>query len=138
MAFLDHSDSRSPRLAGGVSLIHGFVIAATGGLASLLFAPTEAIRHELYHLVGCGHARIMDECYRRIALAKRSKKIPDGFFPVFLYLEDEDISRNCGRNLVIEDRAEANRIARLRDAQMKLQAAGQAPPVRHCPSPAKS
>jgi len=133
LAFLGQSDSRQPRLVGGVSLIHGFVVASAESMRGLSLTPVEAARHELYHLVGCGHAQTMDECYRRIALAKGQRKGADAFFPVFLYLEDEDIERNCGENLLIDDRGNANRIARLRGAQMERQAAGQAPPVRSCP-----
>jgi hypothetical protein len=132
-AFLGESDERAPRLAGGVSLIHGFVVASAGSMRFLSLTPAEAARHELYHLVGCGHAQTMDECYRRIALAKGRRKGADAFFPVFLYLEDVDIERNCGENRLIDDRDEASRIARLRDAHMARQAAGQAPPTRSCP-----
>jgi hypothetical protein len=137
LAFLGESDSRQPRLVGGVSLIHGFVVASAASMRGLSLTPVEAARHELYHLVGCGHAQTMDECYRRIALAKGRRKGADAFFPVFLYLEDEDIARNCGENLLIDDHGDANLIARLRGAQMERQMSGRAPPARSCP-PAKT
>jgi hypothetical protein len=134
LAFLGESDERAPRLAGGVSLAHGFVVASADFVRRPLLAPTAAARHELYHLAGCGHAQVMDECYRRIALAKQRRKGPDAFFPVFLYLEDADIERNCGENRLIEDRGEANRAARLRGEALARQAAGETQPARCHPS----
>jgi hypothetical protein len=132
-AFMDQAvDFRDGELVGAVSLSHGVVLATRESLAHASLTPIEAVRHELYHLVGCGHAWVMDECYRRIALAKQRRKSADAFFPVPLYLEDEDIRRNCGDNPLIDDRGDANRIAQRWVAQRKQLAAGEAPPARPC------
>ena len=138
-AFLEHAiDFRDGELAGAVSLSHGVVLASSESLARSSLTPVEAVRHELYHLVGCGHAWVMDECYRRIALAKQRRKSADAFFPVLLYLETEDIQRNCGNNPLIDDRSDANRIAQRWVEQRKQRAAGGTPPARPCPPAQKS
>jgi len=134
LAFLGHSDRREHRQAGAVLLVHGFVLAAEESLRHFLMTPTEAVRHELYHLVGCGHAQVMDECYRRIAAAKGRRKGADAFLPVFLYIENDAIERNCGRNALIDDRNEANRIAGIWVSHTVLRAADRARPARPCPS----
>jgi len=125
IVFLGHSDERMSRMAGSVSLHHAIVLASPESMQTSTMTPVDVVRHELYHLVGCGHARVMDECYHRIALAKARRKGPDAFFPVYLYLLDEDLEKYCGENALIDDRAEANRIARLWVAQRQRQAAGE-------------
>lgn len=136
-AFMDHvADFRDGKLVGAVSLSHGVVLATSESLAHSSLTPKDAVRHEFYHLVGCGHAWVMDECYRRIALAKQRRTSAAAFFPVLLYLEDEDIRRNCGNNPLIEDRDDANRIAQRWVEERKRQAAGHATLARPCP-PAK-
>ncbi len=49
----------------------------------LFFRGDEAtLIHEGYHLLGCGHGLLMDECYRRIARLKRaSGESQADFFP---------------------------------------------------------
>ena len=132
LAFLGPSDDFVSGLAGGVSLTHGFVLASPESTRRFPLTPAQVTRHEIYHLVGCGHSPTMDECYRRIALAKSKRGGANAFFPVFLYALDEDIERNCGVNSLIDDRGEANRIAQRWAGERERLASGQALPARQC------
>jgi hypothetical protein len=132
LAFLAPSDDFVSELAGGVSLTHGFVLATPESTRRFPLTPIEVARHEIYHLVGCGHSPTMDECYRRIALAKSKRGGASAFFPVFQYVLDEDIGKHCGANPLIDDRAEANRIAQRWVGENERLAAGHALPAWHC------
>lgn len=132
LAFLGPSDDVVSALAGGVSFTHGFVFATPEGAQRFTLMPAEVVRHEIYHLVGCGHASVMDECYGRIARAKANRNGADGFFPVFQYILDDDIRKNCGENPLITDRAEANRVAGRWATELGRQTTGAMSPARRC------
>jgi hypothetical protein len=132
LALLGSPDDMVSYVAGGVILTHGFVLATPEGARRVSLTPAELVRHELYHLLGCGHASVMDECYRRIALAKSRRVGPNAFFPVYEYVLEEDIRRNCGVNALIADRGEANRVAQGWVAAREHQASGHALPTRSC------
>ena len=131
-AFIDPADDLITTQVGGVSLIHGFALATPHGTRQALLTPAEVVRHEFYHLIGCGHAAVMDECYRRIARAKTTRNAADAFFPVFMYILDEDIRKNCGENRLIVERAEANRIAQRWAEEGERTASGTGAPARRC------
>jgi len=131
-AFLGPSDELVTELAGGVALTHGFVLATPESTRQFMLTPAEAARHEIYHLAGCGHSPTMDECYRKIAHAKRKRGSTNAFFPVFLYILEEDVRKNCGANALIADRGEANRIAQRWVAEKERRASGQASPEPRC------
>lgn len=126
-AFVAPSEDSALDAAGAVTLAHGFAVITPSMTRRHFMTPAEVVRHEFYHLVGCGHAQTMDECYRRIARAKGERRRPTDFFPVFQYVLDEDIERNCGANRLFDERAEVNRTTRLWLAEGERIASGRAP-----------
>ena len=70
-------------------------------LENILFFRGDAsvLIHEGYHLLGCGHALFMDDCYRAIARLKGVSASARAFFPA----QGED-------GTILRSRAEANRI----------------------------
>lgn len=60
--------------------------------------PSRTFIHETYHLLGCDHALIMNECYHRIQLAKGLPSL-NQFFPSFgtdekiIFLSHEDVNK---------------------------------------------
>ncbi|TGK04915.1 hypothetical protein EHO59_08685 [Leptospira semungkisensis] len=63
----------------------GFILAHTASLGSLLYggAP-HTIVHEGYHLLGCGHAFFLSECYTKIRDLKLASEKEEAFFPAAL------------------------------------------------------
>ena len=60
---------------------HVYVVARIGSLQQLLMPPARALRHELYHLLGCEHFAMV-QCYQMIARLKRAGGSSDpDFFP---------------------------------------------------------
>jgi hypothetical protein len=91
----------APEILGEVddfSMTKGYVVDRVASLNQVLmlpwFSPEKVARHEAYHMVGCGHDLVMNECYEHIAEAKwLAKQLDDAgcyeksgvkpFFPSF-------------------------------------------------------
>lgn len=91
----------APEILGEVddfSMTKGYVVDRIASLNQVLmlpwFSPEKVARHEAYHMVGCGHDLVMNECYEHIAEAKwLAKRLDDAgcyqksgvkpFFPSF-------------------------------------------------------
>jgi hypothetical protein len=68
----------APEVLGEVddyTMTRGYVVDRIASLNQVLlspwFSPAKVARHETYHMLGCGHALVMGECYKHIAEAKR-------------------------------------------------------------------
>jgi hypothetical protein len=76
-----------PEVLGAVNdetLTHGYAIAQRGSLNQLFMPPADIIRHELYHLLGCGEHFDMRRCYEQVAALKRWKRDNrSDFFPAW-------------------------------------------------------
>jgi hypothetical protein len=67
----------APEVLGEVddyTMTRGYVVDRIASLNQVLlspwFTPAKVARHETYHMLGCGHALMMGECYKHIAEAK--------------------------------------------------------------------
>ncbi len=67
----------APEVLGWVddaTMARGFVVSRFGSLNQVLmglwFSPSQAARHETYHLLGCGHDLTLQACYDKIRDAK--------------------------------------------------------------------
>jgi hypothetical protein len=67
----------APEVLGEVddhTMTRGYVVDRIASLNQVLlspwFSPAKVARHETYHMLGCGHALVMSECYKHIAEAK--------------------------------------------------------------------
>jgi hypothetical protein len=67
----------APEVLGEVddyTMTRGYVVDRIASLNQVLlspwFSPAKVARHETYHMLGCGHALVMGECYKHIAEAK--------------------------------------------------------------------
>jgi hypothetical protein len=67
----------APEVLGEVddyTMTRGYVIDRIASLNQVLmspwFSPSKVARHETYHMLGCGHGLMMDQCYKHIAEAK--------------------------------------------------------------------
>ena len=66
-----------PEVLGAVNdetLTHGYAVVERATLNQLLSSPTDVVRHELYHLLGCDAHFSMRRCYEQIARLKRWKQ----------------------------------------------------------------
>ena len=59
----------------------GYIVANQVTLNQLFQSPGETAVHEFYHLLGCPHARTLQNCYGRIAALKRQFVAGADFFP---------------------------------------------------------
>lgn len=61
----------------------GYAFGDLYWLENILFfrADASVLLHEGYHLFGCGHALVLDDCYREIARLKKSWREGADFFP---------------------------------------------------------
>src|SRR5437762_228492 len=63
---------------------HGYAVVQRASVNQLFMSPTSALRHEIYHLLGCSEHFNMSGCYETITAMKRRKR--DGgsdFFPAW-------------------------------------------------------
>ncbi|HVB80433.1 MAG TPA: hypothetical protein VNE82_10890 [Candidatus Binataceae bacterium] len=67
----------APEVLGEVddyTMTRGYVIDRIASLNQVLlspwFSPAKVARHETYHMLGCAHGLLMDQCYKHIAEAK--------------------------------------------------------------------
>jgi hypothetical protein len=76
-----------PEVLGAVndeSLTHGYVVARWGSVNQLFMPPEDVMRHEIYHLLGCGEHNDMPGCYARIERLKAWKRTSGSdFFPAW-------------------------------------------------------
>lgn len=76
-----------PEVLGAVNdetLTHGYAVVQRATLNQILSSPTDVVRHELYHLLGCDAHFRMRRCYEQIALLKRWKRENrSDFFPAW-------------------------------------------------------
>ena len=109
----------APEVLGEVddyTMTRGYVIDRIASLNQVLmspwFSPSKVARHEAFHMIGCGHNLVMDECYKHIAEAKwvenrlqdagcYEKSGVEQFFPSF---------SNAGDGPILLTRAQANSI----------------------------
>lgn len=66
-----------PEVLGAVNdetLTHGYAVVQRATVNQLLSSPTDVVRHELYHLLGCDTHFSMPRCYEQIARLKRWKQ----------------------------------------------------------------
>jgi hypothetical protein len=73
-----------PETLGAVetaSHTRGYVVARSASLNQLISPPEQIAQHEFYHMLGCGHALSLRECYGQIAELKRSHDPAADFFP---------------------------------------------------------
>lgn len=67
----------APEVLGEVddtTMTRGYVVDRVASLNQVLmspwFTPSKVARHETFHMIGCGHDLVMDQCYKHIAEAK--------------------------------------------------------------------
>ena len=76
-----------PEVLGAVddeTLTHGYAVARWASLNQVFTPPRAAMRHELYHLLGCDEHFNMPRCYEQIAYLKRWKRTHHSdFFPAW-------------------------------------------------------
>ncbi len=67
----------APEVLGEVddnTMTRGYVVDRIASLNQVLmspwFTPSKVARHETFHMIGCGHDLVMDQCYKHIAEAK--------------------------------------------------------------------
>jgi len=76
-----------PEVLGAVNdetLTHGYAVVQRATLNQILSSPTDVVRHELYHLLGCDAHFRMRRCYEQIARLKRWKQENrSDFFPAW-------------------------------------------------------
>jgi len=82
-----------PEVLGAVNdetLTHGYAVVQRASLNQILTSPTDVVRHELYHLLGCDAHFRMGRCYEQIARLKRWKQeTRSDFFPAWDLLRQE-------------------------------------------------
>src|SRR5690349_11878959 len=99
----------APEVLGEVddyTMTRGYVVDRIASLNQVLmspwFSPSKVARHEAFHMVGCGHDLVMDQCYKHIAEAKwiedrlrgagcYEKTGTEEFFPAFSHAGDGPI-----------------------------------------------
>jgi hypothetical protein len=99
----------APEVLGEVddyTMTRGYVIDRVASLNQVLmspwFSPSKVARHETFHMIGCGHDLVMDQCYKHIAEAKwvenrlqdagcYQKSGVEEFFPSFSHAGDGPI-----------------------------------------------
>jgi hypothetical protein len=76
-----------PEVLGAVNdetLTHGYAVVHRASINQILTSPTDVVRHELYHLLGCDTHFRMHRCYEQIARLKRWKQDNrSDFFPAW-------------------------------------------------------
>jgi hypothetical protein len=76
-----------PEVLGAVNdetLTHGYAAARVASFNQLAAPPADVVRHEIYHLLGCGEHFDMTRCYERIAYLKQWKQANGGdFYPAW-------------------------------------------------------
>jgi len=119
----------APEVLGEVddyTMTRGYVVDRIASLNQVLmspwFSPSKVARHETFHMIGCGHDLVMDQCYKHIAQAKWvENRLRDAgcyeksgvgeFFPSF---------SNAGDGPILLTRAQANGILGLeKDSSFK-------------------
>ena len=81
---------------------HGYVVARIGSLQQLILTPASALRHELYHLLGCEHFAMV-RCYQTIAQLKRDRGISDpDFFPSWSAIEKRSVRSRRDVNALLQ------------------------------------
>ena len=66
------------------TLTHGFVYARTAMPGQLAASPSDTVKHELYHMMGCAQHDDMERCYEQIKLLKQAARInKHSFFPTY-------------------------------------------------------
>jgi len=90
MAFVDRNAADflwslvMPEVLGAVddaTHTRGYIVANQVSLNQLFQSPGETAVHEFYHLLGCPHARTLQNCYDRIAALKQQFVTGADFFP---------------------------------------------------------
>jgi hypothetical protein len=99
----------APEVLGEVddyTMTRGYVVDRIASLNQVLmspwFTPSKVARHETFHMIGCGHDLVMDQCYKHIAEAKwvenrlreagcYEKSGVEEFFPSFSHAGDGPI-----------------------------------------------
>jgi hypothetical protein len=84
-----------PEVLGAVdddTSTHGYAVIQRASLNQMFMTPTSVVRHEIYHLLGCGEHFNMSGCYDTITAMKRRKRL-DGndFFPAWDALNERTI-----------------------------------------------
>lgn len=98
-----------PEVWGRAGFTHGYAVVRLGSIQQMLLAPPmQALKHELWHLVGCGHDHIMNKCYETVANLKAKRVGQDAFFPAIL----ESVDTECKPRdpFVVTTREMANNI----------------------------
>jgi hypothetical protein len=76
-----------PEVLGAVNdetLTHGYAVVHRASINQILTSPTDVVRHELYHLLGCDTHFRMHRCYEQISRLKRWKQDNrSDFFPAW-------------------------------------------------------
>ncbi len=76
-----------PEVLGAVddnTSTHGYAVIQRASLNQMFASPTSVVRHEIYHLLGCGEHFNMSGCYDTITAMKRRKRLGgDDFFPAW-------------------------------------------------------
>jgi len=76
-----------PEVLGAVddnTSTHGYAVIQRASLNQMFMSPGSVVRHEIYHLLGCGEHFNMPACYENITAMKLRKRV-DGadFFPAW-------------------------------------------------------
>lgn len=82
---------------------YGYAVVQWGSMNQIFLPPSAAVRHEFYHLLGCGHSLIKTGCYKQMEALKFIKRKQehslDGFFPSLgllngrLFLSREEVNK---------------------------------------------
>jgi hypothetical protein len=82
-----------PEVLGAVNdetLTHGYAVVQRATVNQLLSSPTDVVRHELFHLLGCDTHFRMSRCYEQIARLKRWKQDNrSDFYPAWDLLDQQ-------------------------------------------------
>lgn len=101
-----------PEILGAVndeSLTHGYAVAKRASLNQIFTSPRAAIRHEIYHLLGCDEHFQMGRCYAQIAKLKQWKRAHGGdFFPAWDLINQQMLVSREAVNARLGTTAEAS------------------------------
>lgn len=83
---------------------HGYAVIQRASVNQAFMSPASVVRHEIYHLLGCGEHFNMSSCYARISAMKRRKRLEGiDFFPAWDGLNERTlVSRDAVNARLLE------------------------------------
>jgi hypothetical protein len=96
-----------PEVLGAVdddTSTHGYAVVTRVSLNQMFMSPTNVVRHEIYHLLGCDEHFNMPLCYERIATMKRGHRLAGAeFFPARDAVNDRSLVSRDAVNLRLQE-----------------------------------